>query len=77
MESVPDSVVHYIMGLLVLGMAGLFIFLLKRTFKDFEEKVGTLFGKLENTIKDQNEHKSDLRLLEQRVSQLENKRGRK
>ena len=66
MDTVPDSVIHWALGALVPVGGALFLFLLKRTFKDFEDKVGDLFCQMKESLKQQQDHETRLQLLEQR-----------
>ncbi len=74
---IPDNVIHWLLAASVPSIGGLFIFLLKRTFKDFEDKVGSLFNKLENSMKEQQAHDTRIQLLEHRVEQLESPKKRR
>lgn len=68
---VPEALTHWVpVPLLAMG----FWFLLKRTFKDFESKLSTIFGKLEKQLEQAREHDTKLQLLEQRISTLEKRR---
>lgn len=47
------------------------MWLLKRTFTDFETKLAALFADLKTTLEKQNQHGTDIKLLTHRVDQLE------
>lgn len=70
---VPEMLQHWVpVPLLAAG----FWWLLKRTFSDFEGKLGAIFGKLEKQLADTQEHDTKLQLLEQRVDVLERRKRR-
>jgi hypothetical protein len=56
--------------LLALG----FWFLLRRTLKDFEQKIESVFGKLEKALIQAQVHDTKIQLLEHRLTSLEKKR---
>lgn len=67
MPDVPENVVHWLLGLLVLGAWGLFLFLLKRTFNEFEGKLKKLFEQMEVSMLKSQSHETRLALIEQRL----------
>lgn len=70
---VPEVLEHWVpVPLLAMG----FWFLLRRTFKDFEDRLASLFKHMEVVLKEQNSHNTQLQLLELRLSQLEKRRRR-
>ncbi len=76
MSEIPDSLVHWMLGGLVPLGGGLFIFLLKRTFKEFEDKLASLFGQLEGAIRQTQAHDTKIQLIEHRLTAIESKRKR-
>ena len=70
-SEVPDSVIHWLLGALVPMGGVFFLFLLKRTFHDFEMKIADLFGQMKESLKDIQRHDTKLQLLDQRVKSLE------
>lgn len=51
-----------------------FWLLLKRTFRDFEDKIGTLFNKLEKSLEKSQDHETRITVLEDRVMKKRNAR---
>lgn len=74
MSELPDSVIHWILGAMVPAGGGLFLWMLKRTFSDFESKISELFSGLKDSFKAQQDHDTRIQLLEQRLSQVEDQR---
>lgn len=78
MSDIPDNVIHWLLAASVPTIGGLFVYLIKRTFLDFEKKIETVFGKLESTIKDANDQKLELAVLKSKIETIENQlNGRK
>lgn len=73
MTDIPDSVIHWVLGGIIPLGGALFLFLLKRTFKDFEDKLASLFLKLEASLKQSQEHDTRIQLIEYRVTEVEKK----
>jgi hypothetical protein len=70
---VPDSVIHWALGFMVPVGGAFFLFLLKRTFADFEGKISDLFGQMKDSLKAQQDHDTRIQLLDLRVKVLEDK----
>lgn len=68
---VPDSVIHWALGFMVPAGGAFFLFLLKRTFSEFEAKISDLFGQMKESLKAQQDHDTRLQLLDLRVRNLE------
>ena len=66
-----DEIVHWVAGVTVPGGAGLFIFLLKRAFNDFEGKIAKLFGQMEKSLEAQQAHSTQIQLIAQRLTTME------
>lgn len=71
MNNVPDSVIHWLLLAAVPAVGSLFLFLIKRTFTDFEHKIASIFSKLEDTIDRANKQHTDIELIKQRLDGLE------
>lgn len=71
---VPDSVIHWALGFMVPAGGAFFLFLLKRTFSEFESKIAELFGQMKESLKAQQDHDKRIDLLAQRVKSLERER---
>lgn len=76
MSDVPDSVIHWLLAAAVPSIGALFLYLIKRTFTNFEEKIGEVFGKLEIALKQANEHRTEIEVIKNRLVTLESKRRR-
>ncbi|MBK7864359.1 MAG: hypothetical protein IPJ65_38315 [Archangiaceae bacterium] len=74
MTEIPDSVIHWLLGACVPLGGALFIFLLKRTFTDFENKISNVFTRLEQSLQQTQAHDTKIQLHEQRITVLEKKR---
>lgn len=70
MPEMPDSTVHWLLGCLAVTVPGLFLFLLKRFFNDFEGKLAGLFKTMEATLEKQQVHDTRIQLLDQRLDVL-------
>lgn len=77
MTEIPDSAIHWMLGALVPAGGGLFIFLLKRTFHEFEVKLASLFDKLEKSLESLQDHDKRIDLLALRVKTLERDSGKR
>ncbi len=71
MPDITDTQVHWILGGGVLSCLSFFMFLLKRTFKDFEDKIGQLFKKLEKSLDQAQAHDTKIAVIEIRLTNLE------
>lgn len=75
---IPEGVIHFLLAVAIPSVGTLFLFLLKRTFKDFETKLADLFTSMRDTLKQQQDHDTRIKLLDQRMEQLEDQlNGRK
>lgn len=70
MDQLDNNTVHALLAALIPAIGGVFIFLLKRTFSDFETKLATLFSDLKATLDAQNKHETRLQLLEHKVAEI-------
>jgi hypothetical protein len=70
---VPDSVIHWALGFMLPAGGAFFLFLLKRTFSDFEGRISDLFGQMKDSLKAQQDHDTRIQLLDLRVKVLEDK----
>ncbi len=71
MTELPEMLVHWVpTPILALG----FWWLLRRTFHEFEQKLSNIFGKLETSIEQAQEHDTRLAVVEQRLATLEKRR---
>jgi hypothetical protein len=64
MPEIPDNMIHWFLGGMVPAGGALFLFLLKRTFHEFEAKIATLFGQLEQSLQLTQDHETRLAVLE-------------
>lgn len=71
MNDIPDSVVHWLLGATVPAGGGLFLWLLKRTFNDFEVKIAKLFAHMEKSLTAQQDHDTRIQLMDQRLTFIE------
>lgn len=76
MGDIPDSVIHWLLASSVPVVGGLFVYLIKRTFHEFETKIATVFAKLEDAINKANNQHTEIELVKQRLDTLERKRRR-
>ena len=68
---IPAQLANWVPApLLALG----FWFLLRRTLNNFEAKIEVVFGKLEKSLEQAQEHDTKIQLHEQRITSLEKKR---
>lgn len=67
MPDLSDAQVHWALASVIPAGGGLFMFLLKRTFADFEGKVGVLFKQLEDAIAKGHDHEARIKVLEDRA----------
>lgn len=73
MPDISDAQVHWILGGGIAAGMSMFMFLLKRTFADFEDKIGQLFRKLEKSLDQAQSHDTKIAVIEIRLNNLENK----
>ena len=66
-----EELLHWVAGIAVPAGGMLFLFLLKRTFNDFELKIAKLFSHMEKSLSAQHEHEISIRLFDQRLNQIE------
>lgn len=71
MNDIPESVIHYLLAAAIPAGGAFFMFLLKRSFADFETKISTLFTDLKEVIKQGNDHRTEIALIKQSVEKLE------
>ncbi len=77
MPEVTDSIIHWVLAAAVPSGGALFLFLLKRTFADFEMKVAKLFSQMEDSLAALAAHDKRIDLLQQRVESLEDQKPRR
>lgn len=65
------EMIQVLAAVLVPAGGGLFIFLLKRTFSDFENKIAKLFAHMEGVLVAQQDQDTRIQLLGQRMAFIE------
>lgn len=71
MSDIPDNVMHWLLAASIPLIGSLFLFLIKRTFSDFEKKIEDVFGKLEKAVDNSNNQNIKLEKLDTRVEAIE------
>ena len=66
MPDVTDSQIHWALASIIPLGGGLFLFLLKRTFHEFELKIATLFEDLKASLVQIQDHETRISVLEDR-----------
>ncbi len=66
MPDISDSQIHWALASIIPAGGGFFLFLLKRTFTDFELKIANLFEDMKKSFIQIQDHETRIAVLEDR-----------